>query len=43
VIGRLSEKTLLLDLRCLTLGKEKVLVEHLLAALDRLEAVGLTQ
>ena len=38
VIGRLSEKTLLLDLRCLTLDKEKVLVEHMLAALGRLEA-----
>jgi len=37
VIGRLSEKTLLLDLRCLALDKEKVLVEHMLAALNRLE------
>jgi L-seryl-tRNA(Ser) seleniumtransferase len=38
VIGRISEKTLLLDLRCLTLDKEKVLVEHMFAALVRLEA-----
>lgn len=32
VIGRLSDKTLLLDLRCLTLDKEQVLVEHVLDA-----------
>ena len=32
VIGRLSDKTLLLDLRCLTVAKEQVLVEHMLAA-----------
>ena len=38
VIGRLSEKTLLLDLRCLTLDKEKVLVEYLLAAVASLAA-----
>jgi len=32
VIGRLSEKTLLLDLRCLTADKETVFVGHMLAA-----------
>jgi L-seryl-tRNA(Ser) seleniumtransferase len=32
VIGRLSDKTLLLDLRCLTPDKEQVLVEHLLSS-----------
>jgi L-seryl-tRNA(Ser) seleniumtransferase len=32
VIGRLSDKTLLLDLRCLTSEKEQVLVEHVLTA-----------
>jgi len=32
VIGRLSDKTLLLDLRCLTSEKEPVLVEHVLHA-----------
>jgi L-seryl-tRNA(Ser) seleniumtransferase len=38
VIGRLSDKTLLLDLRCLTPEKEQVLVEHLLAAVTDLAA-----
>ena len=38
VIGRLSEKTLLLDLRCLTEDKEQVLVEHMLVALSAIVA-----
>jgi hypothetical protein len=38
VIGRLSEKSLLLDLRCLTIDKEQVLVAHLLAAVASLVA-----
>jgi L-seryl-tRNA(Ser) seleniumtransferase len=38
VIGRLSEKTLLLDLRCLTLDKEHVFIDHLKAAVERLAA-----
>ncbi len=36
VIGRISEKTLLLDLRCLTDDKESVLRETMLAAAQRL-------
>jgi L-seryl-tRNA(Ser) seleniumtransferase len=36
VIGRLSEKTLLLDLRCLTEDKESTLRETILAAVQRL-------
>jgi hypothetical protein len=36
VIGRLSEKTLLLDLRCLSADKESVLIDHMLAAVERL-------
>ena len=39
VIGRLSDKTLLLDLRCLTIDKEQILVAHLLAAVASLVAV----
>lgn len=39
VIGRLSDKTLLLDLRCLTLEKEPVLVEHVLTAAANLVTV----
>jgi L-seryl-tRNA(Ser) seleniumtransferase len=39
VIGRLSDKTLLLDLRCLTLEKEPVLVEHMLRAAANLATV----
>ena len=39
VIGRLSDKTLLLDLRCLTPEKEQVLVEHMLAAAANLVTV----
>ncbi len=39
VIGRLSDKTLLLDLRCLTLEKEQVLVEHVLSAAANLVTV----
>ncbi len=38
VIGRLSEKTLLLDLRCLTLDKEHVFIDHVIAAAERLAA-----
>ena len=36
VIGRMSDKTLLLDLRCLTEDKVPVLCEVMLAALQRL-------
>ena len=39
VIGRLSDKTLLLDLRCLTPEKEPVLVEHMLSAAANLVTV----
>ena len=39
VIGRLSDKTLLLDLRCLTPEKEQVLVEHMLSAAANLVTV----
>jgi hypothetical protein len=39
VIGRLSEKTLLLDLRCLTADKETVFVGHVLAAATSLVTV----
>ncbi len=39
VIGRLSDKTLLLDLRCLTPEKEQVLVEHVLSAAANLVTV----
>ncbi len=39
VIGRLSDKTLLLDLRCLTPEKEQVLVEHVLNAAANLVTV----
>ena len=39
VIGRLSDKTLLLDLRCLTSDKEQVLVEHMLSAAANLVTV----
>ncbi len=39
VIGRLSEKTLLLDLRCLTADKETVFVGHVLAAATNLVTV----
>ena len=38
VIGRLSEKTLLLDLRCLTSDKEPVFVTYFLAAVESLVA-----
>ena len=36
VIGRLSDKTLLLDLRCLTPDKEQVCVEYLLSSVATL-------
>jgi L-seryl-tRNA(Ser) seleniumtransferase len=39
VIGRLSDKTLLLDLRCLTADKETVFVGHVLAAATSLVTV----
>jgi L-seryl-tRNA(Ser) seleniumtransferase len=39
VIGRLSDKTLLLDLRCLTTDKESVFVGHVLAAATSLVPV----
>jgi seryl-tRNA(Sec) selenium transferase len=39
VIGRLSDKTLLLDLRCLTADKETVFVGHVLAATTSLLTV----
>jgi L-seryl-tRNA(Ser) seleniumtransferase len=39
VIGRLSDKTLLLDLRCMTADKETVFVGHVLAAATSLVTV----